>query len=78
MNLAGDQANDLASLGARRDLNGIKARQAAFMASMPNPFWPRKNQIGFILLSMSTPSFEKVTDNYWEAQDWRAALLKRL
>ncbi|MEY4489021.1 MAG: hypothetical protein RIQ79_1529 [Verrucomicrobiota bacterium] len=78
MNLAGDLATDLASLGVRRDQAGIVKRQADFAASIPRSFWPRKNLVGFVLLNMSTPSFQRVTERYWEVQDYRAALLKRL
>lgn len=79
MNLAGDLANDLASLNARRDLAGIKNRQTAFINSIPGPFWPRKNLFGYIRLKMNTSPYNKrVTGNFWEAQDWRAALIRRL
>ena len=78
MNLAGDLANDLAALAARRDLDGVKTRQRDFFNGLETGAWPRKNQIGSNLLNVIIPSFEKVGGNFWEAQDYRTALLKRL
>jgi len=78
MNLAGDLANDLAALAARRDLDGVKTRQRDFFNGLETGAWPRKNQIGANLLNVIIPSFEKVGGNFWEAQDYRTALLKRL
>jgi hypothetical protein len=59
----------------RRDPGDIDAAAAKLLRLPPVQI---KNFAGPVLLTMVTPSYNKVLENYWKAQDLRAALQARL
>jgi len=77
VNLAGVYYSDMADLGAQRDYAGMKA-----LASKMEEEWsggnPVKNLGGRYILSMALPALAKITEQYWQEQDARTALLARL
>jgi hypothetical protein len=75
-NLAGDLSVKIGEGCARRELAAITADRLRF--SGDGALLPGKNYVGRLILAMVIPSFEKVAQSYWEAEDQRAALLARL
>ena len=67
---------DLQDEAAVRDFAGMEKRFATFVSvdTAPRP----KNFMGLLLIRSMVPATVKVAENYWRAQDLRAALAKRL
>ena len=76
-NLYGDYAYELAALAESRDLGAFAARQEAFVHSSLQK-GGMKNLGGRMLVNMAVPAYQKVVKSYWEIEDLRFALLKRL
>lgn len=62
---------------ARRDLTALTTEAETFSRKLA-PGFPGKNFGGRMLLAMAAPAYTKVVENYWKADDERAALLARL
>lgn len=59
---------------ARRDLATMKTTGENFIQDLAIQL-PGKNYGGRMILAMGVPAFNKVVENYWKAEDERAALL---
>jgi hypothetical protein len=75
-NLAGDLSVKIGEACARRDLSALTADRLRFTGN--GALLPGKNYVGRLILTMVIPSFDRITESYWEAEDQRAALLTRL
>ncbi len=75
-NAYGRLVGDLQDEAAVRDFAGMEKRFATFVSvdTAPRP----KNFMGLLLIRSMVPATVKVAENYWRAQDLRAALAKRL
>jgi len=77
VNLAGAYYGEMADLGARRDFAGMKSLAAKVELEWSG--WnPVKNMGGRYILSMALPALAKITEQYWQEQDARTALLVKL
>lgn len=76
-NIHGDNMTAVGDAAAKRDFTAMKAFFHEF-EQRNGSFRPSKNYAGRLLLAMATPSFEKVAESYWKADDERAALLASL
>ena len=68
--LSGDAA-------ARRDHAALTSMAEKFVQNLAIQI-PGKNQGGRMILAMAAPAYTKVVENYWKADDERAALLAKL
>ncbi|MFY9923988.1 MAG: hypothetical protein WAK51_05855 [Opitutaceae bacterium] len=75
-NLYGDLYSDLQDLAGRRQLEQMGPRMKKFIDLDARPSF--KNAFGKSLAQLTVPAYLKVTENYWRAQDQRAALVARL
>lgn len=62
---------------SRRDIDALKLEADAFIESLTVDI-PGKNHGGRMILTMATPAYTKVVENYWKADDERASLLAQL
>ncbi|MFA6289430.1 MAG: hypothetical protein WC661_18775 [Opitutaceae bacterium] len=67
----------LAARAEARDLAGMKKMSDDLSADQLGGFQV-KNLSGRLLVRMSSPAFEKIAQNYWETEDRRTALVRRL
>ncbi|AKC82827.1 hypothetical protein IMCC26134_08675 [Verrucomicrobia bacterium IMCC26134] len=77
VNQYGDYLVRSGDAASRRDLATLKTNANEFIEHLAVKF-PGKNYGGRMILAMATPAYAKVVENYWKAEDERAALLKRL
>ncbi|MBC8012250.1 MAG: hypothetical protein H7067_19375 [Burkholderiales bacterium] len=75
LTLFADAYERLGDAAAKRDLARLSATEDSENSGR-HLF--RKNPSGHLLLRMAIPAFSKITASYWEAHDWRTALLLRV
>ncbi len=76
-NRINDSYEKLAAYVEARDLAGMKKWDERLSAEQLGRF-QAKNISGRLLVQMTMPAFDKVEQNYWEVEDHRAVLAKRL
>lgn len=67
----------MAELAMKRDLDGIEAENARFVADQLGGL-SAKNLGGRMLLRMSLPAYKSVTKSYWETEELRDSLIEQL
>ena len=72
-----DAYEKMSELARARDLAGIKKLNESSMTGQLGGF-QIKNPSGRLLLQMAFPAFQNIEKNYWEVEDQRTVLLKRL
>ena len=72
-----DSFATLAALAEKRDLKGMTKFSDNLSDEQLGGFQV-KNLAGRLLLQMTMPAFDKVAKSYWEVDDRRVALMKRL
>ena len=76
LNLYGDLSADLQDIAGRRQLAELGPRVQRFLGEDTRPRF--KNMLGTLYLREVIPAYSKVTENFWKAEDVRAALLARI
>lgn len=76
-NLVGDRYYQLAALAEQRRMGELEVNKAAFNTDFTTGYHV-KNIGGRLFASMTMPALSKVTQSYWEIDDLRLTLLKRL
>lgn len=74
LNLYCDMILEMQNRAVRRDGGDIDA--AAKLLEVPPVHF--KNFAGPVLLTMITPAYNKILENYWKTEDLRTALQERL
>jgi hypothetical protein len=76
INLAGDLSADLQDIAGSRQVEKLGPRMERFAKEDARPRF--KNLLGMLFLEETNPAYSKVAENYWRAEDERAALLARV
>ena len=76
-NLVGDRYYELATLAEQRQLEKFDANMNAIEHDFNRSYYA-KNLGGHYFADMAMPAFSKIVTTYWEIEDLRAVLLKRL
>jgi hypothetical protein len=71
-----DFLNEASRLAQQRKLDRMNENAAAYAAKISS--WRLKNPVGQQLIAMALPAFQKTFGRFWEVEDQRLALLKRL
>jgi len=75
-NKAGEESAELQEIVGARELAKLDPWTNKFVAEDARVRF--KNPLGMLFLQYSTPAYGKVSENYWNTEDERAALLARL
>jgi hypothetical protein len=76
LNKVGEESAGLQEIVGARELGKLDAWTNKFVAEDARVRF--KNPLGMLFLQYSTPGFGKVSENYWNTEDQRVALLARL